>query len=169
MVAREKRVAVNALHLPLRLARLVRHFAIGAAAGLGALAAVTGAAVAPAPRQAAHLIVVNDDGFSGFFRGEYRTADDLRRRVRDFSDTPVAVLEWGITSGSRVNFPARSVELVGTGVTEFPRRGDRLVTETLHRLAREGTDTLQVVAAACRDAGIACYASVRMNGDYNTT
>lgn len=127
------------------------------------------AAQPPPPRHGSHLIVVNDDGFSAFFSGDYKTADDLRARVRSLADTPVAVLEWCIVSGSRANFPAQSVELVGTGVTDFPRRGDKLAAETLHRLASAGTDTLAVVAEACREVGIACYASLRMNGDYNDT
>ena len=138
------------------------------AATLFGLLALCGARAAepPKPRNAEKLVVVNDDGFSAFFSGEYTSADDLRRKIRNFADTQVAVLEWCITAGSRVNFPARTSELVGTGVTEFPRRGDKLASETFRRLAAEGTDTLAVVAAACRETGIACYASVRMNGDY---
>lgn len=138
-----------------------------AVAWLGcALCLPSGAAEPPLPRNGAKLIIVNDDGFSAFFSGEYRSADDLRKKVRSYADTQVAVLEWCIAAGSRVNFPSRVSELVGTGVTEFPRRGDKLASETLQRLAAEGTDTLAVVAAACREAGIACYASLRMNGDY---
>lgn len=130
-------------------------------------AALLSAAEPPRPRGTSKLIVGNDDGFTGFFSGKYQSADDLRQQIRGFADVPVAVLEWCIASGSRTNFPARSTELIGSGVTEFPRRGDKLAADTLHRLAREGTDTLAVVAAACRETGLACYASLRMNGDYN--
>ncbi|MBL9187695.1 MAG: hypothetical protein JNK23_09470 [Opitutaceae bacterium] len=126
-------------------------------------------AVPPAPRHGEKLVVINDDGFSGFFEGRYRNAEDLRAQVLRFRDTPVAVLEWCIVQGSRTNFPSRAVELVGAGQTEFGRRGDQLVTETYRRLAAEGIDTLQTVARACREAGILCYASMRMNGDYSPT
>ena len=57
-------------------------------------------------------------------------------------------MEWSITSGSRVNFPAKTSELVGTGVTEFGRRGDQFATETLRRLADEGVDTVAAVRAS---------------------
>lgn len=124
------------------------------------------AAEALRPRHGAKLVVVNDDGFSAFFSGKYQNAGDLQRRVRSHADTQVAVFEWCIAAGSRVNFPSRVSELIGTGVTEFPRRGDKLATETLRQLAHAGTDTLAVVAEACREVGIACYASLRMNGDY---
>jgi hypothetical protein len=135
---------------------------------LGLWSVVTGPlfSAPPPPRHSGKLIVVNDDGFSGFFDGRYRTADDLRALPARLRDTPVAILEWCIVQGSRTNFPSRAVELVGAGRTEFGRRGDQLVTETYRRLAAEGTDTLQTVALACRNAGILCYASMRMNGDY---
>lgn len=120
----------------------------------------------PRPRHGEKLIVINDDGFSSFYSGRYRTADDLKQQVLRFRDTQVGVFEWCIAAGSRVNFPSQTCELIGTGVTEFPRRGDKLAADTLHQLARDGVDTLQVVAGACRAAGIRCYASLRMNGDY---
>jgi hypothetical protein len=41
------------------------------------------------------------------------------------------------------------------------------ISPRYRRLAAEGTDTLQTVALACREAGILCYASMRMNGDYS--
>ena len=132
------------------------------------LAAFGAAAVAapPPPRGGAKLIVINDDGFSAFFSGRYKTAADLRSHVLTYRDTPVAVFEWCITSGSRVNFPTRTSELIGAGVTDYGRRGDQLAAETLRGLADAGVDTLEVVAAACHVAGLLCYATMRMNGDY---
>jgi hypothetical protein len=124
------------------------------------------AAEAPKPRNAAKLIVINDDGFSSFFSGRYKTAEDLRKQMLSFRDTQVAVLEWSIVAGSRVNYPSKVSELIGEGVKGFPRHGDQLTAETLHCLAAAGVDTLKVVTGACHEAGILCYASLRMNGDY---
>lgn len=124
------------------------------------------AAEAPKPRNGEKLIVINDDGFSSFHSGRYKTAEDLKKQMLGFRDTQVGVFEWCIAAGSRVNFPAKSCELIGTGVTEFPRRGDKLASETLHQLASDGVDTLKVVADACHEAGMRCYASLRVNGDY---
>ena len=129
-------------------------------------AACAVASEAPKPRNSAKLVVVNDDGFTAFYSGSYRTAEELRNAVRRLDDTPVAVLEWCVVSGSRTNFPSRTTELIGAGMKEFPRRGDQLAAETLAQMASHGVDTLAVVAAACHEAGIACYASMRMNGDY---
>ena len=124
------------------------------------------AAEPPKPRNGEKLIIINDDGFSSFHSGRYKTAEDLRKQMLSFRDTQVGVFEWCIAAGSRVNFPAKSCELIGTGVTEFPRRGDKLAAETLQKLAADGVDTLKVVAEACHEAGMSCYASLRMNGDY---
>ena len=135
---------------------------------LGLVAALS-AAESPQPRHGTKLVIVNDDGFSAFFSGRYKTAADLRQQVASYADTSVAVFEWCITSGSRVNFPTPASELIGASVTDFGRRGDQLAAETLRRLADEGTDTLQVVAQACHANGILCYASMRMNGDYAAT
>ena len=120
----------------------------------------------PKPRNGEKLIIINDDGFSSFHSGRYKSADDLRNQMLKFKDTQVAVFEWCIAAGSRVNFPSKTCELIGTGVTEFPRRGDKLASETLHKLASDGVDTLALVADACHEAGMKCYASLRMNGDY---
>jgi hypothetical protein len=125
-------------------------------------------AEAPKPRNGEKLVVINDDGFSSFYAGRYKSAEDLRKQMLSFRETQVAVFEWCISAGSRVNYPSKVTELVGAGVKDFGRRGDQLAAETLHRLAQEGTDTLQVVAAGCHEAGMACYASLRMNGDYAT-
>ncbi|MBI5768481.1 MAG: family 10 glycosylhydrolase [Verrucomicrobia bacterium] len=131
-----------------------------------AILAAAAFAEAPPPRHSTRLLVINDDGFSAFYSGRYKNAADLRAHVLTYRDTPLAIFEWCITSGSRVNYPSKVTELIGTGITDFGRRGDQLATETLQRLAAEGTDTLATVAAACREAGLLCYATMRMNGDY---
>lgn len=123
-------------------------------------------AEAPKPRHGPKLIVVNDDGFSKFHNGSYQSAEDLRREMLSYKDTQVAVMEWCVIAGSRANYPSQVTELIGAGMTEYPRRGDKLASETVHRLVREGVNSLQWVANACHEAGLACYASLRMNGDY---
>ena len=133
---------------------------------LGLISSLSLAAEAPKPRNGEKIIVINDDGFSPFYSGHYKTPEDLRKQMLSFRDTQVAVCEWCVIAGSRANYPSKVTELVGTGVKDFGRRGDQLAAETLHRLADEGVDTLNVVASACHEAGMQCYASMRMNGDY---
>jgi hypothetical protein len=117
-------------------------------------------------RNAPKIVVVNNDGFSDFFSGRFRSADDIHRCILAYRDTDVAILEWCVTSGSRVNYPSKASEIIGEGMTSFPRRGDQLASEMLQRLAGQGVDTLAVVCAAAHEAGVKCYASMRMNGDY---
>jgi hypothetical protein len=120
----------------------------------------------PKPRNGSQLIVVNDDGFSIFHTGRCKTAEDLRKEMLAYKHTQVAVMEWCMIAGSRANYPSQVTEIIGDGVTEFPRRGDKLAHETLKRMADAGEHTLKIVADACHEAGIACYASLRMSGDY---
>lgn len=124
------------------------------------------AAEPPPPRHGSLLLAVNDDGFSAFHSGRYQSADDLRRAMLAFKDTQVAIMEWCVIAGSRANYPSKVTELIGSGMTEFPRRGDELAHTTLKRMADAGEHTLKIVADACHEAGLACYASLRMNGDY---
>ncbi|WP_395736677.1 family 10 glycosylhydrolase [Prosthecobacter sp.] len=124
------------------------------------------AAQPPRPHNAARLLVVNDDGFSAFHSGRYKSAEDLRQAMLTYKDTQVAVMEWCIIAGSRANYPSKVTQLIGAGMTEFPRRGDKLAHETLQRMADAGENTLKIVADACHEAGLSCYASLRMNGDY---
>ena len=130
------------------------------------LAPIVAAATPPPPRHAAKAVVINDDGFSAFFNGSYQSLDDVHKRMLSHRATPVAVLEWCVTGGSRVNYPSQVSELIGEGLAEFPRRGDRQAYETLRRFADRGVNLTEAVAAACREAGMLCYASMRMNGDY---
>lgn len=123
----------------------------------------------PKPRNGDKLVIVNDDGFSKFYGGYYPTEDALRKRLLKYEDTQVAVFEWCFVAGSRVNYPSEIHELIGEDMKEFPRRGDKLAAETLRRLRDEGVDTLAVVADTCHQMGVACYASMRMNGDYPAT
>jgi hypothetical protein len=46
----------------------------------------------------------------------------LHKHILSFHDTQVAVFEWCIMAGSRVNYPSKLSELIGEGMTEFPRR-----------------------------------------------
>ena len=43
----------------------------------------------PKPRNGDKLLVINDDGFSSFHSGRYKTADDWKKQMRRFRDTQV--------------------------------------------------------------------------------
>jgi len=113
-----------------------------------------------------HPILVNDDGHGGFYSGRYNSAQAIRKKILAYRDTHVTVLQWCISTGGRVNYPTSVTEILGAGVKEYPRRGDKVASELMQKLAAEGTDVLAVAVDACHDAGIKCYASIRMNFDF---
>jgi hypothetical protein len=124
------------------------------------------AAEPPKPRNGSLTLIAYDDGFSPFYSGRYKGAEDLKKTMLSFKDTQIAVMEWSVVAGSRTNYPSKVTELYGTGMTEFPRRGDKLAHDTVKRMADAGENTLAIVTAACHEAGLSCYAALRMNGDY---
>jgi len=91
----------------------------------------------PQPRNGSLLLAVNDDGFSAFHSGRYQSAEDLRQAMLAYKDTQVAIMEWCVIAGSRANYPSKVTELIGEGMTEFPRRGDHLAHTTFKRMARK--------------------------------
>jgi hypothetical protein len=118
-------------------------------------------------------VIVNDDGFSQFHSGQYRTADDLRKFVRQFAGTDVTAIEWCLGTGGAFNFDTKVGDVLGAGITEEVyakvRRGDRLVCETVQRLVAEGNEPLRVVADEARAQRIPCFASLRVDAFYDDT
>ena len=110
-------------------------------------------------------LIVNNDGFSYFYTGTLSDAASLRDYALSFRGTNVEILEWCVGS-SRVNYPSQFTELIGHKVEQAPRRGDRRAADMYRDLYVGGVDSLRVVADACREAGIKCYASLRANPYY---
>ncbi len=44
-------------------------------------------------------MVINDDGFSSFYSGQYETAADLTKQMLSFKDTRVSIMEWCMIVG----------------------------------------------------------------------
>ena len=84
------------------------------------------AAEPPGPRHGDKLIIVNDDGFSQFHSGRYRTAAALRGRVGSLAATQVALVEQCIVAGCLVNFSSPVPEFICAGVPACPRRCDQI-------------------------------------------
>jgi len=120
----------------------------------------------PAADPLPHPIMINDDGHGGFYSGSYTSPQVIHEKILAYRDTHVTHFQWCISMGGRVNYPSRVTEILGAGVKEYPRRGDKLASELMQKFAREGTDVLTVAANACHEAGIRCYASIRMNFDF---
>ena len=71
---------------------------------LFSISSVSHSAEPPSPRNGDKLVIINDDGFSKFYGGHYKNADDLRNHILSYTDTQLAVFDWCIVAGSRVNF-----------------------------------------------------------------
>lgn len=111
-------------------------------------------------------IMVNNDGHGVFSEG-YDSREAIEESQEVYRGTYVAVLGWCISIGTRANYPSKFTEILGEDVTEFPRKCDRQISETLHRLIASGVDPLKVVINKGHEIGIRVFPSMRMNPDYN--
>lgn len=111
-------------------------------------------------------LVVNDDGHGGFYADAYTSAAALEDHMHQWTQTAITVFEWNVTCGSRVNYASEFSELMGEGVEEFPRRGDKIAHENMKRIIAEGADALTICCDVMHEAGKRCFAGIRANGDY---
>ncbi|EDY17559.1 hypothetical protein CfE428DRAFT_4857 [Chthoniobacter flavus Ellin428] len=123
-----------------------------------------------APLTAPKRLILNDDGHNGFYTGRLKDAATLREVPQRMRGTQVGIYQWGVTLGTKVNYPSRIAELCGEGISTETlaavRDGDRTLAGLLQKLRADGVDTLQCIAEGCHAADMQCYASVRMNAVY---
>jgi len=123
-----------------------------------------------APPAGPRRLILNDDGHGGFYGGTLNSDEALRRWPQAYRGTHLWIYQWGVMLGTKVNYPSQVAELCGEGAgkaLEQVREGDRRLYELLVRLRREGVDTLACVAQGCHEAGLLCYATIRMNPCYH--
>lgn len=112
-------------------------------------------------------VIVNDDGFSHFHSGRYKDKATLKNALKEaYSNGDVEIFEWCLGPCGVFTYGTKIGDVLGTGIEEFPRRGDKLAAETVHRMIENGEDPLRVVVDTCHEIGIKAYASFRMNSVY---
>ena len=122
-----------------------------------------------APPEGPKRLILNDDGHGGFYGGALASADALRHWPQAYRGSHLWIYQWGVMSGTKVNYPSKVAELCGEGAgpaLEQVRTGDRKLYQLLARLRDEGVDTLACVAQGCHEAGLLCYVTIRMNPCY---
>ena len=100
-------------------------------------------AAAPAPRNSTKLLVTNDDGFSGFFEGRYRTADESGGEIDDTGQ---------LRDGTPIKGVAGLREFLARNDEQFIRQFSRkLLGYALGRSVQPtDTDLLEKMASAIR-------------------
>ena len=108
-------------------------------------------------------VLVDNDGFSPFCMGMSMDAQAMARETRRYRGTDVLGVVWCVGNPLEVNYRSRVAPLYFEGTERFPRRGDRRVHDAVRGYINEGEDTLDAMIRVCRENGLLCFASLRMN------
>jgi hypothetical protein len=122
------------------------------------------------PAFAAKAIVYNDDGWSSYMRypAPMSPEDVVRVTVGPVIGTAVRVYQFCSLGGHAVNYNSAFLPRVGEMMDKVDTIHVWRMRETLRHLQALGTDPLHIVAKACRENGIACQFSLRMNDAHHT-
>ena len=102
------------------------------------------------------------DGF-GVLQYRPTSREELWEHLEAMRDTDFGTLLWCVGAGGDVlNYPSRFGKMIGDGVADYPRVGDRDISEALQVLSGKGIDTLREVVEYCHGMGVKVHASNRM-------
>jgi hypothetical protein len=115
-------------------------------------------------------LIYNDDGWSSYMRypAPLSPEDVVRITLGPVTGTAVKVYQFCSLGGHAVNYNSAFLPRVGEMMAQVDTIHVWRMRETLRHLDGLGTDPLHIVAAACRERGIACQFSLRMNDAHHT-
>ncbi len=115
-------------------------------------------------------LIYNDDGWSTTMRypAPMSPAAVIAATVGPVIGTAVSHYQFCALGGHVVNYTSAFLPRIGEMMATVDTLHVWRMRETLRALARLGTDPLRLVTAACRQHGIACQFSLRMNDAHHT-
>lgn len=117
-----------------------------------------------------NVLVYNDDGWSSYMRYPAPMTPEqiLAVTVGPLVGTGVTVYQFCALGGHVVNYNSAFLPRIGENLREIHGMHVWRMRETLRYLESLGTDPLEIVARGCRENGIACQFSLRMNDRHHT-
>ncbi|MCL5742732.1 MAG: hypothetical protein M1541_02210 [Acidobacteria bacterium] len=107
-------------------------------------------------------MVALNDGFSYLFERGVCTEDRLWEDTLPYRDSPYAALHFCITGADHCNYPTKAGTLIGDGLEDYPRAGDRNYTECVREFLRRGIDPVASTMKFARSIGLEYHLSIRM-------
>jgi hypothetical protein len=116
------------------------------------------------------LLIYNDDGWSSYMRypAPMSPADVLAATLGPVLGTAVTHYQFCALGGHVVNYTSSFLPRIGEMMAAVDTLHVWRMRETLRGLERLGTDPLRIVSTACREHGIVCQFSLRMNDAHHT-
>ena len=114
-------------------------------------------------------VLSNDDGWILSNYGPPITIDQIRdNMVGPHAGSAIDTFVWCVGGREVFSYETEIGERFADGVEEFDSPADRTRALNLRHLIEHHGGPMTVIAKLCREAGVKCFPSLRMNTHYNT-
>src|SRR5579885_1086421 len=107
-------------------------------------------------------MVALNDGFSYLWERGVSTEDRLWEEILPYRDSGYQALQFCITGADHCNYPTKVGTLIGDGLDDYPRVGDRYYTECVKNFLQRGVDPVASTMKFTRSIGLEYHLSIRM-------
>jgi len=112
-------------------------------------------------KESKRLIAAND-GDSDLYMKRPTTKEELVARIEPYRNTDFKKIFWEIGYGDTTLYPSTRGKMLGEGIEDFPRIGDKYTAESLRTLAAKGIDPLRTVIEYAHSMGLEFHVSQRI-------
>jgi hypothetical protein len=107
-------------------------------------------------------MVTLNDGFSYLWERGICTEDRLWEDILIYRDSGYQAMQFCITGADHCNYPTKVGTLIGDGLEDYPRTGDRYYTECVRNFLQKGIDPVASTMRFTRSIGLEYHLSIRM-------
>jgi len=102
------------------------------------------------------------DGFSFLYHRRPTSVEALLPEVESYRHSDFDTLILQVGGADLVNYPSKVGNMMGQGLTVFPRRGDRFYAEAIGELAAKSINPTKVLIEGAQSAGLKVHVGIRM-------
>ena len=114
-------------------------------------------------------VLIDNDGHSVFYMNMFTNQADMANYTGKYRNTDIQGVVWCVGDTVEVNYKSRIAPLCFGGVTDFQRPPDKRIHDIVRYYIATGKDTLDAAIEVCRNNGLSCLVSLRMNKSVNPT
>lgn len=107
-------------------------------------------------------LIAANDGDSDLYMKRPTTREGLLARIEPYRNTDFKKIFWEIGYGSNALYRSIHGKMLGEGIEDFPRVGDRYTAESIHILTTKGIDPLRTVMEHAHSMGLEFHVSQRI-------
>ena len=107
-------------------------------------------------------MVALNDGFSFLWERGVSTEDRLWEEILPYRESPYTALQFCISGADQCNYPTKHGTVLGDGVEDYPRVGDRMYTECVKSFFTHGIDPVASTMKFTRSIGLEYHLALRV-------